>query len=138
MFLELKENFRADFRPKLNFGKLIGVGTSTNIITVSPYSHDKQDITNSIYKIIIHCSLLSDVFYNGNHKSDVLCMWDTPDLRIGYTFKIQRKNLKYHLINNNLIQKIKFEIKDSLNRYIEIKDPIRMTLFLRSFKNYII
>ena len=112
---------------------MIGFGSTTAIITVSQYSPDVLDITNSIDKILIHCSLLSNVFYNGDTKSDVLCMFDTSDLGIGYSFKIQATNLKYHLINNNLNQKIKFEIKDSLNRYVDIKDSIAMTLFLRSF-----
>ena len=103
------------------------------MITTSSYSPDIPDITNSIDKIIIHCSLLNDTFYNGNQNSDVLYMFETSDFRIGYTIKIEPKNLKFHKMNNYLIKKFRIEIKDSLGRYIDLQDPISMTLFVRSF-----
>ena len=95
-FLELEENFRVDFRSNTAFAKLIGFGSSSTIITTSSYSPDTPDITDSIDKIIIHCSLLNDTFYNGNQNSDVLFVFETSDFRIGYTIKIEPKNLKYH------------------------------------------
>ena len=132
-FIELEENFRVDFRSNTAFAKLIGFASSSAIITASSYSPDTPDITNSIDKILNHCSLLNDMFYNGNLNSDVLYMFETSDFRIGYTIKIEPKNLKYHKLNNYLIKKMRIEIKDSLGRYIDLQDPISMVLFIRSF-----
>ena len=60
-------------------------------------------------------------------------MFDTANMKLRYAIKIEQRNLKYHRLNNNLIRKIKFEVMDSLRRYVDLKDPISMTLFLRSF-----
>ena len=106
-FIELEENFRVDFRPNTAFAKLIGFSSSSAIITTSSYSPDTPDITNSTDKIIIHCSLLNDTFYNGNQNSDVLYMFEISDFRIGYTIKIEPKNLKYLKLNNYLIKKMR-------------------------------
>ena len=106
-FIELEENFRVDFRPNTAFAKLIGFSSSSAIITTSSYSPDTPDITNSTDKIIIHCSLLNDTFYNGNQNSDVLNMFEISDFRIGYTIKIEPKNLKYLKLNNYLIKKMR-------------------------------
>ena len=132
-FVELEESFKVDFRSNASFSQLIGFSSSSSIITISSYSPDTPDITNSIDKIIIHCSLLNDTCYNGNQNSDVLYMFETSDFRIGYTIKIEPKNLKFHKMNNYLIKKFRIEIKDSLGRYIDLQDPISMTLFIRSF-----
>ena len=132
-FIELEANFQVDFRNNTSFAKLIGFGSSTSIITTSSYSPDSPDITNSIDTVIIHCSLLSDTFYNGYQNSDVLYMFETSNHRIGYSIKIETPNLKYHKMNNYLIKKFRIEIKDSLGRYIDLQDPMTMTLFIRSF-----
>ena len=133
IFLELEENFQVDFRSNTLFAQLIGFKSSTAIITTSTYSPDTPDITNSIDKIVIHCSLLNDTFYNGDLNSDVLYTFSTNNPRIGYDIPINPQNLKYHKMNNYLIKRFRIEIKDSLGRYIDLQDPVSMTLFIRSF-----
>ena len=133
IFLELEENFQVDFRLNTSFAQLIGFKSSNGIIMSSSYSPDIPDITNSIDKIIIHCSLLSNTFYNGELNSDVLYTFTTSQYRIGYDIPINPKNLKYNKMNNYLIKRIRIEIKDSLGRYLDLQDPVLMTLFIRSF-----
>ena len=133
IFLELEENCQVDFRGNTSFAQLIGFKTSTAIITTSSYSPDTPDITNSIDKIVIHCSLLNNSFYNGNQNSDVLYTFSTSNYRIGYDIPIYPQNLKYHKMNNYLIKKFRVQFKDTLDRYIDLQDPVLMTLFIRSF-----
>ena len=129
--IELKENFRVDFRSNLTVGALIGYDS---MITSSSYGTLTPNITKSIDKIIIRCSLLSNAFLNGNRNDSVLYTFDTSNMRIGYSFKIEQRNLKYYQINTNLIREIKFEILDGIGRRVDLKDPILMVLFLRSFE----
>ena len=133
IFLELEQNYQVDFRSNTLFVGLIGFRSSTAIITTSTYSPDTPDITNSIDKIVIHCSLLNDTFYNGDLNSDVLYTFSTNNHRIGYDIPINPQNLKYHKMNNYFIKKFRVQIKDSLDRHLDLQDPVLMTLFIRSF-----
>ena len=133
IFLELETNYQVDFRSNTSFAKLIGFESSNAIISTSSYSNDIPNITNSIDKVIIHCSLLTDTFYNGDLNSDVLYTFSTSNFRIGYDIPIKEQNLKYHKMNNYLIKKFRIQIKDSLDRYLDLEDPVSMTLFIRSF-----
>ena len=133
IFLELEQNYQVDFRSNTLFAGLIGFKSSTAIIATSTYSPDTPDITNSIDKIVIHCSLLNDTFYNGDLNSDVLYTFSTNNHRIGYDIPINPQNLKYHKMNNYFIKKFRVQIKDSLDRHLDLQDPVLMTLFIRSF-----
>ena len=133
IFLELEANYQVDFRGNLTFAKLIGFGSTNVIISTSRYSDETPDITNSIDNIIIHCSLLNDTFYNVNLNSDVLYSFSTSSFRIGYDIPIKEQNLQYHKMNDYLIRRFRIQIKDSLNRYLDLEDPISMTLFIRSY-----
>ena len=136
-FMELKKNFQVDFRSNLEFGKLIGFNNNNNnnIVTTSSFSTITPNITNSIDNFRIRGpNIISSSNYNSFQNYSVLYMFSTSDIRIGYTFKITPKNLIYHKINTNNIKKLNIQIKDGLDRPIDLKDTeISMALFLRSF-----
>ena len=133
IFIELEETFQVDFRSNTSFAKLIGFESSNAIITTSGYSPDTPNITNSVDTVIIYCSLLNDTFYNGDLNSSVLYTFSTSGYRIGFDIPIKEQNLKYHKMNNYLIKRFRIQIKDSLDRYLDLQDPVSMTLFIRSF-----
>ena len=106
IFLELEENYQVDFKSNTAYAKLIGFASTSEIITSTRYGPDTPDITNSVDKILIYCSLLSNSIYNGDMNSSPLYMFDTSDFRIGYSIKIEPKNLKYIMMNNLFDKKI--------------------------------
>ena len=133
IFIELETNYQVDFRSNLTFSKLIGFGQSNTIITSSSYSDDTPDITNSVDTIVIHCSLLSDVCYNGNMRSDVLYKFPTSTHRIGYDIPIQEINMEFHKMNDYKIRRFRIKIQDALDRDLDLEDPISMALCTRSY-----
>ena len=134
IFIELEENFQVDFRSNKSFAKLLGFESSNAIITTSGYSPNMPNIINSIDNVIIHCSLLNDTFYNGNLNSNILYIFPMAGYRIGYDIPIKESNnLKYHKMNNYLIKRFRIQIKDSLDQYLDLQDPVTMTLFIRSY-----
>ena len=132
IFIELESNYQLDFRSNTKFSELIGFQNS-NIITTSSYGSDIPNITNSVDNIIIHSSLLSDTFYNGQLNSDVLYTFSTNSHRIGYDIPIKEENLQFHKINNYHIKRFRIQIKDSLDRFLDLEDPVTMLLFIRSY-----
>ena len=133
IFLELAENFQVDFLSNLSFAKLIGFASSNKIIISSTYSNNTPDITNSIDTIVIHCTLLSDVCYNGNTRSDVLYKFSTSTHRIGYDIPIQEINMEYHKMNDYKIRRFGIKIRDALDRSVDLEDPVSMALCIRSY-----
>ena len=133
IFVELETNYQVDFRSNIAFAKLIGFGSSNNIITTSSYSNDIPDITNSVDTIVIHCSLLSDVCYNGNMRSDVLYKFPTSTHRIGYDIPIQEINMEFHKINDYKIRRFGIKIRDALDRSLDLEDPVSMALCIRTY-----
>ena len=133
IFIELETNYQVDFRSNTKFAELIGFQNSTNIITTSSYENDTPNITNSVDNVIIHSSLLSDTFYNGNMNSDVLYTFSTNNHRIGYDIPIKEENLQFYKMNNYLIKRFRIRIKDSLDRFLDLEDSVAMLLFIRSY-----
>ena len=133
IFIELEPNYNVDFRLNNSFSKLIGFASSNAIITSSRYSNDTPDITNSVDTIVIHCTLLSDVCYNGNTRSDVLYKFPTSTHRIGYDIPIQEINMEYHKMNDYKIRRFGIKIRDALDRDLNLEDPVSMALCIRSY-----
>ena len=130
-FIELKTNFQVDFRSNLAFGQLLGFN---NLVTTSSYGNMIPNITKNVDNIIIRCSLIPSSNLNSYQADSVIYMFDTSAYRIGYSFTINEKNLIYHKINTNNIQKFTITIKDGLGCFVDLKDTQdSMVLFIRRF-----
>ena len=133
IFIELETNYQIDFRSNKSFAELLGFQNSNAIITTSGYGLNTPNITNTVDNVLVHCSLLSDTFYNGHLNSNLLYTFPTSMYRIGYDIPIKEQNPIYHKINNYFIKKFRIQIKDSLDRFLDLEDPISMLLLIRSY-----
>ena len=130
-FIQLNGSFQVDFRSNLEFGKLLGFNS---LVITSTYGDMVPNITNDVDNVLIRCSLIGSSILNGYQADSVLYMFDTSAYRIGYSIKIDEKNMIYNKINTNIITKFTMTFKDGLNRFIDLKDTnVKMVLFVRSF-----
>ena len=125
--IELKNNYKVDFRKPGSIGKMLGFGLS--FLKVNGV-HDSTHVVNisNINSLQIHCSLINGSYINGI-SSDLLYTI-SPNVPPGYLIQVEPKKNVYAPIKNlSQIDSVRFSIKDQDSNFVDMKNE-RVTYYI--------
>ena len=102
VYATLEANYQLDFRTG-NFGNLLGF--NKEVVTACKYGDKLPNITNSVYDVVVHTSIISESIASGL-SSDALYRFTVDSLPLSYPFHKERKRLLWCKINSSVIKKL--------------------------------
>ena len=125
--IELKNDYRVDFRIPNSIGDVLGFGSAFLGVNGIHNSQNPVNITN-INSLQIHCSLIDGSYINGA-SSDLLYTL-SPNVPPGYLIQVEPKQNIYVPIKNlSQIDSIRFSIKDQDNNFVNMNNE-RVTYYV--------